>query len=363
MVDRGVAGPGDAVRVIDPNGRFLGVAHHSSTSQICLRLLSDRLQTIDKDFFLGRIRAADSFRQRVVSNTDAYRVVFGEADLLPGLVIDRYAEFVVMQTLDQGMDRAAGLIAECIGELFCPAAVVIRNDAAVRSRESLPLEKRVLSGELPDRVRLSMNGIAFEADLLGGQKTGMYLDQRENYLAAARYSHGRALDCFASTGGFALHLASRCERVIAVDSSESALAGARRNAELNGISNIEFRAANVFDFLAAQDRAHERFDAIVLDPPAFTKSRSAIEGAARGYKDINLRALRLLAPGGVLLTCSCSQHLSEAMLLEIVASAALDAGRTLRVLERRTQAADHPILLTVPETHYLKCLILQVVDV
>lgn len=350
------------MRVIDPGGRFLGVAHYSSTSQICLRLLSPRLEAIDKQFFLRRIQAAESFRKRVVSNTGAYRLVFGEADLLPGLVIDRYADFFVIQTLDQGMDRATGLIAGCVQEMFAPAAIVLRNDVAVRSRESLPLEKRVLSGELPGRVRVSMNGLALEADLLGGQKTGVYLDQRENYVAATRYARGRALDCFTSTGGFALHLASRCERVIAVDSSESALAGARHNAELNGISNLEFHAAAVFDFLAAQAHARERFDTIVLDPPAFTKSRSAIEGAARGYKDINFRALRLLAPGGVLVTCSCSQHVSEAMLLEIIASAALDAGRTLRVLERRTQAADHPILLTVPETHYLKCLIFEVVE-
>ncbi len=285
--------------------------------------------------------------------------MFGEADLLPGLVIDRYADYFAIQTLDQGMDRATAMIAACLEEMFAPAAIVLRNDVAVRSRESLPLEKRVLSGELPDRVRVAMNGLTLEADLLGGQKTGVYLDQRENYTAAARHARGRALDCFTSTGGFALHFAPKCERVVAVDSSESALASARRNAELNGISGIDFRATDVFDFLAAQVHARERFDTIVLDPPAFTKSRSAIEGAARGYKDINFRALRLLPRGGVFVTCSCSQHMSEAMLLEIVASAALDAGRTLRVLERRTQAADHPILLTVPETHYLKCLIFE----
>ena len=282
--------------------------------------------------------------------------MFGEADLLPGLIIDRYGNRFVVQALDQGMDRATPLIAECLAELFSPQGIVLRNDVAVRSRESLPLEKRALSGDAPNRIRISMNGISLEADLLGGQKTGVYLDQRENYVATARYAAGRVLDCFTSTGGFALHLAPRCESVLAVDSSESSLAGARRNAELNGISNIEFRAADVFDFLT---NARERFDMVVLDPPAFTKSRSAVEGAARGYKDINLRALRLLAPGGRLVTCSCSQHMSEAMLLEIVASAALDAGRSLRVLERRTQAADHPILLTVPETHYLKCLIFE----
>ena len=298
----------------------------------------------------------------MVADTDAYRVVFGEADLMPGLVIDRYAEYLVLQTLDQGMDRAKDVIADCVGEIFAPAGILLRNDVAVRTRESLPLEVRVIAGAIPDCVPIRMNGLALDADLLGGQKTGVYLDQRENYIAAARYARGRVLDCFTSSGGFALHMASRADNVLAIDSSEHALETARRNAGRNGISNIEFEAANAFDFLAAQSHARERFDMVVLDPPAFTKSRAAVEGATRGYKEINLRALRLLAPGGVLVTCSCSQHMSEAMLLEVVASAALDAGRMLRVLERRTQAADHPILLTVPETHYLKCLILQAVE-
>jgi 23S rRNA (cytosine1962-C5)-methyltransferase len=206
-----------------------------------------------------------------------------------------------------------------------------------------------------------MNGLAFQADLLHGQKTGSFLDQRENYLAAARYARGKALDCFTSTGGFAMHLARACESVEAVDSSADALLIAGRNADANQIANIEFREANVFDLLSGYASARREFGIVVLDPPAFAKSRETVEAAARGYKDINLRALRLLAPGGVLVTCSCSHHLSESMLLEIVASASLDAGRRLRVLERRTQSADHPILLTVPETHYLKCLILQVV--
>jgi 23S rRNA (cytosine1962-C5)-methyltransferase len=207
-----------------------------------------------------------------------------------------------------------------------------------------------------------MNGLKMRADLLHGQKTGIFLDQRENYRAVARYARGgRALDCFTSGGGFALHLAERCESVEAADSSASAIAAARANAAANGIRNVDFREADVFDLLTGHSSARRQYSLIVLDPPAFTKSRQNIEAAARGYKDINLRALRLLGSGGVLATCSCSHHLSEAMLLEIVAEAALDAGRTLRVLERRTQSQDHPILLTVPETHYLKCLILEVV--
>jgi len=230
----------------------------------------------------------------------------------------------------------------------------------VRSLEQLPREVKLVSGVLDEPVAISMNGFQLGADLVKGQKTGVFLDQRENYLAAARYAKGRALDCFTSTGGFALHMARSCESVEAVDSSGPALATARRNAEANGLTNIEFREADVFELLSSYASARRNYDAIVLDPPAFAKSRSQLDAAARGYKDINLRALRLLGPGGILVTCSCSHHVSEAMLLEIVAEASLNSGRTLRVIERRTQAQDHPILLTVPETLYLKCVILQV---
>ena len=283
--------------------------------------------------------------------------MFSEADLLPGLIVDRYDAYLVIQTLSQGMDRARDLIVHCLKELVSPAGILARNDAAVRKLESLPLEVVVLSGEVPERVAIEMNGLHLEADLLKGQKTGVYLDQRENYIAAASHAHGRVLDCFTSTGGFALHTARRAESVEAVDSSANALATAESNARANSISNIQFRQADVFDFLSGIDR---KYGTIVLDPPAFAKSRKMLDDAAKGYKEINLRALKLLEPGGILVTCSCSHHVSEAMLFEIVAEAALDAGKTLRVLERRTQAADHPILLTVPETLYLKCQILEV---
>ena len=359
VLDRGGAEPGDPVRVADPKGRPPGTAHYSSASQICLRLLSREAEPIDRDFYRRRIAAAEALRRRVVSDTEAYRVVYGEADLLPALIIDRYGEYFVMQTLDQGMDRAKPEVLGALQELFAPRAVVERNDVAVRRREDLPLTAGLLAGEAPGPVQVRINGLVFHADLLEGQKTGVFLDQRENYVAAARYARGRALDCFTSTGGFALHLAGRCERVEAIDSSAAALATAERNRCANGIENVEFREANVFDLLPALGSSGRTYATIVLDPPAFAKSRQQVEAAARGYKEINLRALRLLEPGGVLVTCSCSHHLSEALLLEIVAGAALDAGRTLRVLERRTQAQDHPILLTVPETHYLKCLILE----
>jgi len=262
-----------------------------------------------------------------------------------------------MQTLSQGMDRARDVVTHCLNELLHPAGILARNDASVRKLEGLAAETLVLSGEIPERVAVEMNGLKLEADLLHGQKTGIYLDQRENYIAAELHAHGRVLDCFSSTGGFALHTARKAESVEAVESSVPALAIAESNARANGLANIQFRKADVFEFLAGLDR---RYSMIILDPPAFARSRKMLDDAARGYKEINLRALRLLDPGGILVTCSCSHHMSEAMLFQIVAEAALDAGKTIRVLERRTQASDHPILLTVPETLYLKCLILEV---
>ena len=319
------------------------------------------MESVDAGFFRRRLTQALRYRERVVADTTAYRLVHAEADQLPALIVDRYGDAFVIQTLDQGMERAKPLVLDCLIEMFHPAAVIERNDAAVRKKEDLPLVSGLLHGETDGPVPIIMNGFRLLADLAGGQKTGVYLDQRENYVAAARHARGRALDCFTSTGGFALHLARSCDSVIGIDASETAVEAARRNARANGIANMSFEETDVFDYLAARDRARDRFDLIVLDPPAFAKSRSKLESAARGYKEINLRALRLLEAGGILVTCSCSHHMSEALLLEEIASAALDAGRTLRVLERRTQAADHPILLTVPETLYLKCLILEVI--
>ncbi len=361
IADRDGAQPGEAVKVADFRGRPLGTAHYSSASQIALRMLSPRVEEIGRDFYSRRLRAAEEHRRTVVRDTDAYRVVHGEADLLPALVVDRYGEYLVMQTLDQGMDAAKSEISTCLEEIFQPRGIVARNDVAVRTKEQLPLETAVLAGEVPESVAIHMNGFNLRADLLGGQKTGIFLDQRENYVAAARYAHGKALDCFTSTGGFALHLAGKCESVEAVDSSGPALATARLNAEANGIANIHFQEADVFELLAGYAAARRQYSFVVLDPPAFAKSRHNLEAAVTGYREINLRALRLLGPGGILVTCSCSHHLGEAMFLELIAQASLDAGRTVRVLERRTQAQDHPILLTVPETHYLKCLILEVV--
>ncbi|MGD1069163.1 MAG: class I SAM-dependent rRNA methyltransferase [Bryobacteraceae bacterium] len=354
--DASQAAPGNTVRVLDHRNHFIGQAHYSAASQIALRMLS---RSADPVNLSERIANAQKFREQMVTDSTAYRLIHAEADFLPGLIIDRYGDCFAVQTLSQGMDRALTKIVEELEDQFAPRAIVARNDSAVRALEDLPRETRLLSGELEGPVAIHMNGFRLEADLLHGQKTGIFLDQRENYLAAARYAKGNALDCFTSTGGFALHLARVCETVEAVDSSAAALAAAQRNADANNSTNITFREADAFEILSSYASARRNFETVVLDPPAFAKSRKQLEGAVRGYKDINLRALRLLGPGGVLVTCSCSHHLSEAMLLEIVAEASLDAGRTLRVLERRTQSADHPVLLTVPETHYLKCLILQ----
>lgn len=362
VTDRGNAQPGDAVRVLDPKGRTFGLAHYSSTSQITLRLLSEHGEpAVTSAFLKKRIEAAYRLRQLVVSQSNAYRLLYAEGDLLPGLIIDRYGDYFAVQFLDQGMDRLAGAIVDILTELFHPLGIVARNDIPSRAKENLPVEITILAGEVPPRIEIDMNNLRWQVDLLEGQKTGIFLDQRENYLAATRYGSGRALDCFTATGGFALHLAGVCESVEAVDSSAPSLAVARVNAETNSLANVRFQKADVLEYLPGLVSAHRSFDLVVVDPPAFSKARGALEGATRGYKEINLRALRLLRPGGILVTCSCSHHMSERHLLEVAAAAALDGGKRLRVLERRTQAQDHPILLSVPETLYLNCLILQVI--
>ena len=348
------------VRVVDQRGRSLGTAHYSSTSQISLRLLSSQVESIDENFLFGRMQAALRFRERIVSGSNAYRLIHAEGDLLPGLIVDRYGDWLVAQLLDQGMDRQSGDVVGALTRLLTPKGIVGRNDVPVRQKENLPLTTGMLAGEMPERVEIQMNGLRLYADLLGGQKTGVFLDQRENYLAARRYGRGRALDCFTATGGFALHLAGVCDSVEAVDSSGPALKAGGANAAANDLQNITWREANVLDYLPSLVSARRTFDLVVIDPPAFSKSRSAMEGAIRGYKEINLRALRLLERGGILVSCSCSHHMSEAELLQVIAEAALDCGKRLRILERRTQSQDHPILLTVPETHYLKCLFFEV---
>ncbi len=356
------AEPGDIVRVADERGRLVGRAFWSDRSQIALRFLTRHDEPVDRAFFAQRIRAATEFRQQVVEETDSFRIVYGEGDLLPSLIVDRYADFLVIQTLSQGTEKRKAELVEILVEQFSPRGILERNDPKTRLLEGLPQIVSVLHGEVPEEIPAQMNGVRFRLDLRRGQKTGAFLDQRENYRAAAQYVRGDALDCFAYEGGFALHLAKRAEHVEVLDSAGEALARARANAELNAAGNLSFRQANVFDALKEYDQAGKRFDAVILDPPAFAKNRAALPAACRGYKEINLRSLRLLRPGGTLVTCSCSYHLAESRFGEILWEAAVDVGKRLRVVERRGQSRDHPILLTVPETVYLKCFIVSILD-
>jgi 23S rRNA (cytosine1962-C5)-methyltransferase len=353
------AAGGDVVRVNDERGRFVGRAFYSDRSQIALRFVTREDVPVDHAFFAGRIRAAATYREHVVANSEVCRLVYGEADQFPSLVVDRYADYLAIQTLSQATERLRGEIVEILQEMFSPRGIVERNDPKVRLLEGLDQRVSLLAGEAPPDLVASENGVRFHFDLFKGQKTGGFLDQRENRSAAAHYATGQALDCFTYNGGFALNLAARCEQVEAVDLSPAAVEAGRRNQQLNSISNVTFREANAFDVLKQYDEAGRQFDMIVLDPPAFAKNRASVPAARRGYKEINLRSLKLLRPGGYLLTCSCSHHIPEYLFIEIVAEAANDAHRSVRVVERRTQSRDHPILLTVPETHYIKCLILQ----
>jgi 23S rRNA (cytosine1962-C5)-methyltransferase len=353
------AEPGAVVELRDARKRFWGQALYSSKSQIALRLLTRETRPFDRAFLSERIHAASAYREKVAAGAQAYRVVAAEGDLLPSLVVDWYGDCFVIQTLGQGMERLKPAVVEILQELFSPRSIMERNDVPVRALEGLPEQKGTLAGETIHEVVVEENGVKFAYDLVNGQKTGGFLDQRENRAVACGYARGRLLDCFTFAGGFALTLASACDSVLAVESSAEALGWARRNQKLNGITNVEWKEANCFDFLKAADRTGERFDTIVLDPPPFARQKSNVESALRGYRELNLRALKMLNPGGYLITCSCSYHVSETDFLGAIASAACDAHRTVVVVERRTQSRDHPILLTVPETHYLKCFILR----
>src|SRR5271154_2769629 len=356
----GVA-PGALVGVADEREKFLGTALYSSASQIAIRMISKDAVKDLEGLLRKRIQEAIAYRERIVRDTDAYRVVFSEADFLPGLIVDRYNDLLSLQVLTQAMDMEAvrhAIVSE-LTERLNPAAIAERVDPRVRELEQLPARSSgLLQGEKQSTV-FSMNGVRFHYEAFEGQKTGAFLDQRENYAAAAQYSRGEALDVFCYHGGFALHLAQHCSKVTGVDSSRPALEVADRNATLNG-REIEWIEANAFDLLRDYASAGQQYDTIVLDPPAFAKSKSNLATALRGYKELTLRALKMLRPGGILVTCSCSYHVSSAEFLEVVSQAAQDAHRSLRIVENRTQAKDHPILLTVPETAYLKCLVLAV---
>ena len=360
--------PGSVVAVTDHRGQFLGTALYSSSSQIAIRLLSHDAVSDLPALLRQRVADAIAYRERIVKGTNAYRVIFSEGDFLPGLIVDRYNDILSVQILTQAMDAeiVRSTLTAVLTDQLNPASIVERADPRVRQLEELsPRPSGLLQGEKTSTV-FHMNGIQFKFEALEGQKTGAFLDQRENYAAAAQYAHGEALDVFCYQGGFALHLAEHCSRISGVDSSRPALEVAEQNAGLNPAQlkdmdkEIEWIEANAFDLLKDYSASSQRYDTIVLDPPAFAKSKRDLEAALRGYKELNLRALKMLRPGGILISCSCSYHVSSPAFIAMLADAAHDARRTLRLIETRGQAKDHPVLFNIPETAYLKCVIASV---
>jgi 23S rRNA (cytosine1962-C5)-methyltransferase len=349
---------GEIVEVRNRRKAVLGYALYSDRSEITLRMVS-RTDAPDVETWRSRLDAAVRYREALGIDATAYRLVHGEADLIPGLVVDRYGDYLVVQALVQGIDR---LLPELVGLLvdrLGPIGVLARNDPRVRLLEGLEQRVEVLHGEIPGEIEVREGRVSYAVDPYHGQKTGLFLDQRENRVAAASYAHGRALDAFSYNGGFAFAVAPVCDEVTAVDISEEAVARITSNAARNGAANVQAKAMNVFDELRELERTGERFDTIVLDPPAFAKNKAAVAKALSGYKEINLRALKLLNPGGFLVSCSCSYNISEAMFADVIASAIVDARAEATVVEKRMQSRDHPVLMTVPETYYLKCFVLR----
>jgi 23S rRNA (cytosine1962-C5)-methyltransferase len=350
---------GDTVRVIGTRERSLGQALYSDRSEIALRFLTRDDTPANSGLWRSRLSQAIHFRDALAIDATAYRLVHGEADLLPSLIVDRYGDYLVLQALSQGMDRLIPELTQLLVELVTPAGILARNDPRVRLLEGLEQRVEVLYGTVPDQIETREGAVWYSVDPYRGQKTGLFLDQRENRAAAMQYARGRLLDAFSYNGGFALALAPRCDEVTAIDISEDAVARIRANAQRNGLPHVQARTMNVFDELRELERRGERFDTIVLDPPAFAKNKASVAKALSGYKEINLRALKLLTPGGFLITCSCSYNVSEADFADVLASAAVDAHADVAVVEKRMQGRDHPVLMTVPETYYLKCFILR----
>ncbi len=353
------ASGGETVSVVGGRGRMLGQALYSDRSEITLRLLTRSAEPVTSALWQGRLREAFRFRDSLGIDATAWRAVHGEADRMPSLIVDRYGDYLVVQALSQGVDRLLPEITRLLVELAAPAGILARNDPRVRLLEGLEQRVEVLHGTVPETIEVREGRVTYRVDPYHGQKTGLFLDQRENRVAAAGYAHGRLLDAFSYQGGFALALAPRCTEVLAIDISENAVAHIQDNARRNGLAKVEARAMNVFDELRELERRGERFDTIVLDPPAFAKNKAALRKALSGYKEINLRALKLLSPGGYLVTCSCSYNVSEGDFANVLAAAAVDAHAEVTVVEKRMQGRDHPVLLTVPETYYLKCFILR----
>jgi 23S rRNA (cytosine1962-C5)-methyltransferase len=356
------AAGGDLVDVLGPRARLLGSALFSDRSQIAIRMLAPGGPVDLPALIHARLERAIAFRTSLALDATAYRLVHGEADLLPSLVVDRYGDYVVLQALSQGMDRLTPLVVESLTTLLRPAGILARNDPKVRGLEGLEQRVDVLAGDIPETVAVREGPVEYAADLRHGQKTGLFLDQRENREAAARYARGRLLDCFSYHGGFALRLAPQCDSAEAVDISAEAVAHITANAARNGLATLHAREANVFDELRRLERAGDRYETVVLDPPAFAKNKASVANAVAGYKDINLHAMRLLAPGGYLITCSCSYNISEDLFASTLHQASVDSRVPVTVVEKRMQGRDHPVLLGVPETYYLKCFILRRVE-
>jgi len=356
------ASGGEIVEVIGPRQRRIGEALFSDRSQIAIRMLTHGEQVGDDALIRARLERALRFRESLHLDATAYRVVHGEGDLLPSLIVDRYADCFVVQALSQGMDRLLPTITRLLIELARPVGILARNDPKVRTLEGLEQTIEVLYGEVPSSVVVREGPVEYDADLRRGQKTGLFLDQRENREASARYARGRLLDCFSYNGGFALRLARECPEAEAIDISADAVARIQTNAVRNGVPHVRAREANVFDELRRLERAGERYDTIVLDPPAFAKNKASIPNALAGYKEINLRAMRLLAPGGYLVTCSCSYNVSEELFAEVIHQASVDSHTPVTLVEKRMQGRDHPVLVGVPETYYLKCFILRRIE-
>lgn len=356
------AADGLPVRVLTSAGRFLAMAVYNPRSQISLRILSRRDEPIDGAFIRGRVRRALDYRRRF-ADLNSCRLIFAESDGLPAVIADKFGDVIVLQILCLGMERFKGDIVDALAQELSPRGIYERNDVPVRELEGLTQQTGLLFGEVPDRVEMQENGVRFLVDVKEGQKTGFFLDQKENRAAIAPFVSGmRVLDCFTHTGSFALHAAHYgAAEVTGVDISEHACACALENARLNGVEDrVRFECANAFDFLRAHQTAKEQYDVVILDPPAFTKTRSAVEGALRGYKEINLRGMKLTRDGGFFVTCSCSQHVTPDLFRGMLLEAQKDARVQLRQIEWRTQGRDHPILLASPETQYLKCGIFQV---
>ncbi|MDE7167712.1 MAG: class I SAM-dependent rRNA methyltransferase [Clostridia bacterium] len=351
---------GSLAEVYSFDGRFIGKGYINHASKILIRIFIRGNETDDENFYMERLKAANDYRLKLGYN-NCYRVVFAEADNLPALIVDKYGDYLAVQCLSLGIDMRKNLICDCLVKLFAPKGIFERSDVAVRKKEGLPEVKQVLYGEVPDYVEITENGLKMLVDIKNGQKTGYFLDQKENRFAARKYCKGEVLDCFCNSGGFSLNASTVADKVISCDISELALKNVRDNAKLNGIKNIETLCGDVFEVLRNFRKEKRQFDTVILDPPAFCKTADEVKDAYRGYKDINLTAMKIVKSGGFLITCSCSHYMTATLFEKMLIEAAKESGRTVRYVEIKTQAPDHPALLSAEETQYLKFIVLQVI--